>query len=393
MSTSLSSPPPAVAARPAVSPATTQAQVLVDLAAVAANTRLLAARAGRELVAVVKADGFGHGALDVARTALVSGATSLGVTSVAEALELRDAGIAAPVLSWLNPVAADFESALRADVDLAVPSEQHLAAVAEAAALARRTAQVHLQVDVGMSRDGCEPRRWRRLCLLARDAERRGLVRVVGVMGHLGCADRPGDPANRAGTRTFAAAAITAQRAGLRPRVRHLAATAATLTDPRTRFDGSRVGAGLVGIDPTGTVRLHPAMTLTAPVVDVRSVPAGVRIGYGRGHVTSRPTTLALLPLGYADGLPRAASGRAEVWLRGRRRRVVGVVSMDQVVLDTEGDHVVRGEVATVFGPGRHGEPTAAEWAGWSGTLEHEIVTGLGRRVGRAVTTATGVPS
>ncbi len=356
----------------------------VDLDAVAANTRLLAERA-TALMAVVKADGFGHGAADVARTVLGAGATSLGVTSLREALDLRAAGITAPVLSWLNPVEADWATALRARIDLAVPGREHLAAVAAAAAATGRRARLHLHIDTGMARDGAEPARWRELCLLAGQAERRGLVEVVGVMSHLGCADTPGDPCTDAALAAFGAALRTARDTGLRPRVRHLAATSATLTDPRTLLDLSRVGAGLVGIDPTGTTRLRAALTLTAPVVSVRQVPAGARVGYGHAHTTARPAHLALLPLGYGDGLPRAASGRARVLLDGRLCPVVGRVSMDQIVVDTGDRPAAVGAAAVVFGPGDRGEPTVADWARWAGTIQHELVTGLGPRIRRTV--------
>ncbi|MEU1619226.1 alanine racemase [Streptomyces sp. NPDC005722] len=371
-------PPP-----PPPSPGGTSGPELdVDLAAVAANTRLLAARAAR-LMAVVKADGFGHGAAGVARAALAAGATSLGVTSVEEALSLRHAGFRVPILSWLNPVDAAFDEALRADVSVAVPGPEHLAAVVRAASRTGRPARVHLHLDTGMARDGADPRQWPDLCLRAREAERAGLVRVTGVMGHLGCADTPGDPCTDRALDLFRTASATAVRAGLRPDVRHLAATSATLTDPRTRFDLSRVGAGLYGIDPTRTTRLRPALTLRAPVVSVRTVPAGAGAGYGHAWTAPRPTHLALLAVGYADGLPRAASGRAEVLLGGRRCPVVGRVSMDQVIVDCGERPAAPGDVATVFGSGDAGEPTVRDWARWSGTIEHEIVTGLGARLRR----------
>jgi alanine racemase len=356
----------------------------VDLDAVADNARLLAGRA-TALMAVVKADGFGHGAPDVARTVLDAGATSLGVTSLREGIELRAAGITAPVLSWLNPVHADFATALRARIELAVPSHQHLAAVTAAASTTGRRARLHLHLDTGMARDGAEPARWHELCRLARAAERRGLVEVVGVMGHLGCADTPGDPCTDTALAGFATALRTARESGLRPRVRHLAATSATLTDPRTLFDLSRVGAGLVGIDPTGTTRLRAALTLTAPVVSAREVPAGTAVGYGHTYATTGRTHLALLPLGYGDGLPRAASGRAQVLLGGRLCPVVGRVSMDQLVVSTGDRRAEPGESAVVFGSGDRGEPTVAHWARWAGTIEHELVTGLGRRILRTV--------
>ncbi|WP_436701391.1 alanine racemase [Nocardioides sp. BYT-33-1] len=351
----------------------------VDLAAVARNTRTLADRAAGELMAVVKADGFGHGAVDVARTALAHGATRLGVTSLAEAWALRDAGLVAPVLSWLNPVDADFPAAAVRDVDVAVPSLAHLAAVAAGPGRNR----VHLHIDTGMARDGAEPEEWAALCRAARNAEVRGQVEVVGVMGHLGCADDPADACNARGRTRFAWAVEVARGAGLRPRDRHLAATAATLTDPRAHHTMSRVGAGLVGIDPSGTTPLAPALTLTAALVQVRRVRAGTPVGYGHAHRTSRATRLGLLPLGYADGLPRVASGRAEVLVRGSRRPVVGRISMDQVVVDLGATGAEVGESVTVFGPGGAGEPTVAEWATWADTIEHEIVTGIGARVPR----------
>jgi alanine racemase len=351
----------------------------IDLEAVGRNTRLLADRAAGELMAVVKADGFGHGAVDVARTALANGATRLGVTTLDEAWPLRDAELAVPLLSWLNPVDADYATATARDIEVAVPSVQHLAAVAAAPGRAR----VHLHVDAGMARDGADPASWGLLCRAARRAEQRGELEVIGLMGHLGCADEPDDECNAAARIRFAWALETARTCGLRPRDRHLAATTATLTDPRTHHTMSRVGAGLVGIDPSRSTRLHAAMTLTAPVVQVRRVRAGTLVGYGHTHRTTAATHLGLVPLGYADGLPRLSSGRAEVLVRGTRRPVVGRISMDQLVVDLGIRGVDLGETVVVFGPGAHGEPTVADWAAWADTIEHEIVTGIGARVER----------
>jgi alanine racemase len=361
----------------------------IDLAAVADNTRLFARRASGELMAVVKADGFGHGAVDVARTALAHGATWLGVTSIDEALWLRAAGLRAPLLSWLNPVDADVDAAVEAGIDLAVPGIEHLEAVGRAPGVVR----VHLHVDAGMARDGAPPATWGHLCRTARRLEQRGQIEVVGVMGHLGCADDPTDGCNATGRTRFAWALEVARASGLRPAHRHLAATSATLTDPRTHHTMSRVGAGLVGIDPSRTATLRPAMTLTAPIVSVRRVRAGTSVGYGHTHLTDRAADLALVPLGYADGLPRLASGRAEVLVRGRRRPVVGRISMDQVVVDLGDSTVSAGETVTVFGPGDAGEPTVAEWAAWADTIEHEIVTGIGPRVRRRTPTVSHLRS
>ena len=360
-------------------------ELVVDLTAIAANTRHFAERATGELMAVVKADGFGHGATDVARTALAHGATRLGVTSIDEALALRSARLTAPILSWLNPVEADFGAAVGAGVEVAVPSRRHLEALTSRAPGAR----VHLHLDTGMARDGAAPSTWGELCRAARRAERDGLLSVVGVMGHLPDADVPGDPSNARGRLRFAWGLEQARAAGLRPADRHLAATAATLHDPRSHHTMSRVGAGLVGIDPSRTTTLRQALTLTAPLVEVRRVRAGTPVGYGHAWTTPAVTTLGLVPLGYADGLPRVASGRAEVLVRGRRRPIVGRLSMDMAVLHLGDLRAVPGDLVTVIGSGDHGEPTVAEWAAWSDTIEHEIVTGLGSRLRRTVRPVT----
>jgi alanine racemase len=376
-------------AAPTDVPTTRGALLTVDLGAVAHNTRRLAGIATGELMAVVKADGFGHGAVEVARTALAHGATRLGVTSIDEALALRAVHFQAPILSWLNPVAAPFATAVRSRIDLAASSVEHLVSIADGARAAGRPAAVHLHADVGMARDGAAPEAWPPLCALAARCERESLIRVVGVMGHLGWSDVPGDSANAVGRKRFEDAVRIARACGLQPATRHLAATAATVTDPRTHHDLCRVGAGLFGIDPSRTVPLRPALTLSAPVVAIREVPAGTSVGYGHSYVTERSTRLALLPIGYADGLPRIASGCASVLLNGRRRRVAGPISMDQTVLDIGSDSAELGQRAIAFGPGDQGEPTVVDWARWASTIEHEIVTGIGPRVARRTAPAS----
>jgi alanine racemase len=353
----------------------------INLAAVAANTRRFVRSTRAGVLAVVKADGFGHGLGDVARTAVANGAKWLGITSIDEGVAVRQAGVSVRLLSWLNPVDADVVTAVRHRIDLGVPSLDHLEAIVAAGVRAR----VHLQLDTGMARDGAAEHDWLDLMAAARRAEDAGHVTVVGVMGHLARAAEPGHRSNAAGRLALLRGVELAGQTGLRPSVRHLAATAATLTDPSTHLDLVRIGAGLVGIDPSGSTRLHAALRLSAPVVQVRRVGAGVGVGYGHTHVTDRPTTLALLPVGYADGLPRAASGRAEVWVAGRRRRVVGLISMDQTVVDMGDEPVEPGAEAVVFGPGDDDEPTVDDWARWAGTIPHEIVTGIGHRVRRSV--------
>ncbi|GAA4734820.1 alanine racemase [Amnibacterium soli] len=366
--------------RAAAAPATVAGPALhVDSTAIAANVRRAAAVSGAAVMAVVKADGFGAGAEAAARAALAAGATWIGTATLDEAVALRRAGIAAPLLCWLLPVDAAWEAALRLRIDVAIASVAHLQAVAEAAGRCGARARVHLHVDTGMARDGAPDRS--ALITAAADAERLGLVEVVGVMGHLARADEPADASNAAGVVAFRSAVAAVEAAGLRPAVRHLAATEAALRLPDAAFDLVRIGAGLVGIGPG----LRPALTLTAPVVLTRVVPAGTPVGYGHTARTERDTVLALLPLGYADGLPRRIEPEAGVQLDGRRCRVLGRVSMDQTVVDAGPEGVRLGTTAVVFGTGAGGEPTAADWARWAGTIEHDVVTGIGARVARVL--------
>jgi alanine racemase len=355
-------------------------ELTIDLAAIAANVAHFVSLTAGEVMAVVKADGFGHGATDVANTALSAGASRLGVTSLAEASELRDTGVRAPILSWLNPVDADFGLARSRRIEVAVPSLEHLQAVA---GHGRGSVDVHLHADTGMARDGAPRSTWFELCTRAAQLEAAGRIRVIGVMGHLPCADQPDHPSNANGRAQFDAAVRVAHAVGLRPHDLHLAATAATLNDPASHHTMSRIGAGLVGI---GSTELHQALTLRAPIVSCRLVAAGTPVGYGHTWTATRPTHLGLIPLGYADGIPFASSG-AEVVVRGRRCPVVGRISMDQTVVDLGPEAVRPGEVATVLGGAG---PTIGEWAAWAGTLEHEIVTGIGSRVRRTVLSACG---
>lgn len=370
------------------------ATATVDLAAIGHNTALLGRHTRAGLMAVVKADGFGHGMVGVARAALAAGASWLGVTSSAEALLLRAAGIRAPVLSWLHDVDEDLSALIDEEVDVSVSTPQHLRSVAEAALRLGRPARVHLKVDTGLSRNGAAADDWPELLAWASRAQAAGAVRVHAVWSHLATADLPGHPGVSAQARRFDEAYAAARAAGLAPPLRHLANSAALLAAPATHHDLVRAGIGLYGIEPVPgrTFGLRPAMTLRARVVNVKRVPAGTGVSYGFDHVTSRPTTLALVPLGYADGVPRTASGRAQVWLGGQRRPVVGRIAMDQCVVDAGDTDVRCGDEVVLFGPGDRGEPTAADWARWAGTIPHEILTGVGARVRREVTLGNGEP-
>ncbi|MDG4810555.1 alanine racemase [Micromonospora sp. WMMD1120] len=368
----------------------TLAEAVVDLTAIASNVRTIASVTGTDLMAVVKADGFGHGAVQVARAALRAGAAWLGVTSAAEALTLRAAGVTAPTLSWLHGPTEDFGKLINAGVDVGVSTTTHLHAVADAARPLGVPAMVQLKADTGLSRNGATGTDWPELVAWARKYEREGGIRVRGVWSHLVDADLPGAPQLHRQVAAFEEALRAGRSAGLDPELTHLANSAAALSAPATRFDLCRVGIALYGVDPFGAgdpgrYGLRAAMTVRTSVVNVKRVPAGTGVSYGPDHVTGAPTTLALLPLGYADGLPRAASGSASVWLAGRRCPIVGRIAMDQCVVDAGDLPVAIGAPVVVFGPAEDDQspPTVAEWARWAGTNPHEILTGIGPRVAR----------
>ncbi|MEU4690446.1 alanine racemase [Actinoplanes sp. NPDC023714] len=371
--------------------ATTMAEAVVDLNAIAHNTRILSSAARpAAMMAVVKANAFGHGAAEVARTALASGATWLGVAFAAEALALRDAGITDPLLFWLPPPPEAMEALLAANVAVSVGSVSGLQAVADAAQRSATPAEIHIKVDSGMSRGGAPAEEWNQLFTWARKFELAGVLRVSGLWTHLASAEDADSSILRMQLVDFRTAHLAAQLAGLRPEILHAANSAATLQVPPARFDLVRPGLALYGVEPVAdrSFGLRPAMTVQAPVVLTKRVPAGTGVSYGPDYFTHRETTLALVPLGFADGVPRRASNRGEFAIRGVRCRVAGRVCMDQVVLDV-GDLPVRdGETAVMFGPGDDGEPTAAEWAAWGDTNANDVLANIGPRVTRRYLTA-----
>ena len=351
--------------------------------AIGMNVAIARARTSAPIMAVVKADGYGHGAVTIARAAVSAGATWLGTTDLAEAEALRAAGLTVPILTWLHPSGVDAEAAAVGGIDVAVGSLPQLdALIAQTPPTAVR---VHLHVDTGMAREGCPAHEWGALVARAREGRRLGKVRVVGLMGHLPSADRADPEVNAPAVTCLRRARRAVVGAGFDAPLTHLAATSGTLTDPTTHLGMVRLGAGLVGIDPSGTTELHGASRLTAPVVHSARVAAGTPVGYGGTYLTPRSTNLSVLPLGYADGIPREISPDASVEVHGRRHPVVGRVSMDQIVIDTGADHVPAGTTATVFDPGGEAAPTIHDWARWAGTIPHAIATGIGPRVRRTV--------
>ncbi|HET8779498.1 MAG TPA: alanine racemase [Agromyces sp.] len=362
-------------------------EAVVDLDAVRHNVATLAALVAPAMtMAVVKADAYGHGAVPVAHAALAGGADWLGVADIDEAIALRAAGIDAPVLAWLHDPDTEFGAAIARDVDLGVSSLEQLEVMADAAASVGRPARVHLKIDTGLSRNGVEPATWNAAVATAARLERDGLVEVRGVFSHLANTSADEDAVQLA---AFEAALAEASAAGLAPEVRHIASTAGALRRPESRYDLVRLGIGCYGVAPfsDGTTAadlgLHPAMTLRGRVAAVRRIEAGTGASYGHAWHAERPTTLALVPLGYADGVPRQASGRAEVWLAGARRPVVGRIAMDQFLVDVGDDPVAVGDEVVLFGDPATGAPSADDWGDAADTIGYEIVTRIGPRVPR----------
>ncbi len=362
-------------------------EALVDLAAVQANVEALRKQVGgAQVMAVVKADGYGHGMIPAARAGLAGGAQWLGVVHVPEALALRQAGLDARILCLTGVPGAAHEEAVRAGIDLTADSVPLLAEIATAAGRAGRPARVQLKVDTGMSRGGATMADWAALVASALAAEADGRVRITGIWSHLACADIPGHPSIGGQAAAFRDAVARAEAAGARPEVRHLANTAAVLTLPDTWFDLVRPGGGMYGLAtlPGGAPDwLRPAMTVRTRVVLAKQVPDGTPVSYGHRYTTRGTSTLGLIPVGYAEGIPRRASGVVEVQARGRRWRIAGTVCMDLSVLDFAAEPAQAGDEVVLFGPGDDGEPTAQEWADALGTVSYEIVTNFSARLRR----------
>ncbi len=357
----------------------------VDLDAIAHNVGLLRGVAHPSSVwAVVKADGYGHGAVPVARTAVAAGAAGLCVALVQEGVALRRAGIPAhvPVLVLSEQPPAQLPTAVAHDLALTVYSRAAVdAAAAAASGLGRIGHPVHLKVDTGMHRVGCRPDEVRELVAAIRAHP---ALALAGIATHLAVADEPDDPYTAAQLAAFDAA-----RAGIDGVLVHGANSAGALAHPWARHDVVRTGIAVYGISPGPGVDplaagLRPALSLRARVAHVQRRAAGDRISYGLRHTFTRAATVATVPLGYADGVPRRWSAVGGVALvGGRRRPVVGVVTMDQLMVDCGDDPVAVGDEVVLIGAQGDESITAAAWAERLGTIGYEIVCGISARVPR----------
>lgn len=359
-------------------------EATIDVAAIARNTRVFAELTGVPVIAVVKADGYGHGAVLAARGALAGGASHLGVADLEEAVELREAGIDAPIIAWLHAPGETFARARERHIEVGLSSPDQLEAAANGGA-ASAPLRVHLKIDTGLSRNGVPESNWERVCSRAAALERAGGIEVVGVFSHLSNTSLDDD---RAAIRRFTRAVEVATAAGLRPRIRHIAASQAALELPESRFDAVRIGLGLYGFSPLpdrdgAALGLTAAMTLRGSIASVKRVGPGTGVSYDYLFRTERDTTLALVPLGYADGVPRQATGNASVLINGYPHLVAGRIAMDQFVVDVGETPVSVGDEVVLFGEPRTGAPSAEDWADAADTIQRHVLTGIGRRIPR----------
>jgi len=360
-------------------------EALIRPAAISHNVGVLAEMAKTpNLLIVVKADGYGHGALTAARAALEGGANWLGTADTTEALELRADGVESRVLAWLFGPSEDLSPALEAGIDLGVSSRQQLEQVIRAVTPGR-PARIHLKVDTGLGRNGADPRDWEALFQAAKSAQDSGVVVVVGLFTHLSGTSPEADEQQGA---VYEQALAVLDSVGLQPEIRHVASSIGTSDSPGLAHDMVRVGAAAYGVPVTDRyheVGLIPAMRVSGQLILVKRVHEGLGVGYGHTYRTSSETTLALVPLGYADGIPRHASNAGPVTIDGQRFRVSGRISMDQFTVDVGESAVHEGQWAVLWGDPSQGEPSANDWAEAAGTIAYEIVTRLGSRIPRVV--------
>jgi alanine racemase len=355
--------------------------VSVDLGALSQNfARIQQIVAPAEVMPVVKADGYGHGAVQVSQTLVAAGARRLGVADATEALSLRAAGISVPILCWLFDSDQAFGPLISAQVAIGVSTLRQLELLAEAASLVGR-ATIHIKLDTGLGRNGFGIDDWERAFERIAVLVESGLIEVEGTFSHLANA---GTSENLEQRDRFDAGLGQLRASGLDSGLRHLAASEAALTSPDFRYDLVRVGIATYGQPPAANIDLsafglRPAMRVAATVVNLKRVAAGHGVSYGFDYRTSRPTRLALVAFGYADGLPRQAAG-FEVLLNGQRVPIVGRIAMDQFVLDI-GDLDCRiGDEVVIFGDAKRGEPTAAELAEKANSINYDVVTRMGQR-------------
>ena len=367
-----------------------RASAEISLLAIADNLKLIKSKTNAQVLAVVKADAYGHGLIQVGKVAENVGADWLGTALLEEGIALRNSGIKIPIISWLTPLGEDFKAAINLDIDLSISSTELLNEIVLAGKSIKKIPRIHVEVDTGMSRGGVGDD-WQLFINELSKAVAANEINIVGIWSHFARADEPEEVMNKEQLAVFEDRIKSASAAGIKAEFIHISNSAASLTNKSAHKNIIRWGIGLYGLSPdlnnlgdSKSLNLKPAMRLKAKLHLVKAVKAGVSVGYGGTAITKSDTKLGVVTLGYADGIPRNANNLAGVFVAGKRAPIIGRVSMDQFVVDLGSNSLAKtGDEVIVFGDGLGGEYTVDEWAKASGTINYEIVTRIGSRVPR----------
>ncbi len=367
-----------------------RASAEINLSAITQNFKSIKSRTTADVLAVVKADAYGHGLIPVSKALEEAGADWFGTALLEEAINLRKSGILKPIISWLTPLGEDFKSAIDLDIDLGIPSIDLLDEVIKAASLTGKTARIHLEIDTGMSRGGVLSE-WDQLIKSVLVGVNLKQLKVIGIWSHFARADEPDELMNQEQLSLFEEKVNQAKAAGIDAQFIHIANSAALFTNKSAHKNIIRSGIALFGLSPdiktigdSSSLGLKPAMKLKAKLNLVKEVKAGSSVGYGGTAVLKSDTKLGVVALGYADGIPRSTNNLAGVFVDKKRAPIIGRVSMDQFVVDLGITSTAKtGDEVIVFGDGSNGEYTVDEWAKAANTINYEIITRIGPRVPR----------
>ena len=367
-----------------------RARAEINLAAIAENLKFIKSKTSAQVLAVVKADAYGHGLIDVAKAAEKAGADWFGTALLEEGIALRNNGITKPIISWLTPIGEDFKTAINLDIDLSVSSIELLNEIILAGKSINKVPRVHIEIDTGMNRGGFGDE-WGLLLPEIVKAVKANEIKAIGIWSHFARADEPNEVMNKTQLDVFTQKVKQLNDAGVSPEFIHIANSAAAISNEAAHKNIVRWGIGLYGLSPdinnmgdSKSLGLKPAMKLFAKLQLVKAVKAGQSVGYGGTAITKSDTKLGVVTLGYADGVPRNANNSAGIFVAGKRAPLIGRVSMDQFVVDLGANSLAKtGDEVIVFGDGSQGEYTIDEWAKACGTINYEIVTRIGVRVPR----------
>ena len=367
-----------------------RASAEINLSAITQNFKSIKSRTNADVLAVVKADAYGHGLIPVSKALEEAGADWFGTALLEEAINLRKSGILKPIISWLTPLGEDFKSAIGLDIDLGIPSVDLLNEVIKAASLSGKTVRIHLEIDTGMSRGGVLSE-WDQLIKSVLAGVNLKQLKVIGIWSHFARADEPDELMNQEQLSLFEEKVNQAKAAGIDAQFIHIANSAALFTNKSSHKNIIRSGIALFGLSPdvktigdSSSLELKPAMKLKAKLNLVKEVKAGSSVGYGGTAVLKSDTKLGVVALGYADGIPRSTNNLAGVFVDKKRAPIIGRVSMDQFVVDLGITSTAKtGDEVIVFGDGSNGEYTVDEWAKAANTINYEIITRIGPRVPR----------